>query len=115
MRRYLLTLLILPAFAVAQVEGNAGPPLRMVIPTEKDRGLDIIARLVQPSLAKQFGEPIRLDNRPGKDGFVGVEFAAKAPPNQPVVLIAALHSLVVNPIHWRLPFDARQEFTPVAL
>src|SRR5438045_1622524 len=97
MRLSFLALLILPLLAIAQVGASATSPVRMVIPVEKDRGLDIVARLVEPSFSKQFGQRISIDNRPGEDGFTGVEFAAKALPDENVVLVAASHTLVVNP------------------
>jgi len=114
MRAYVSALALALLAPVAQAD--TGQSARIVVPTEQDRSLDIIARLLQPHLAKQFGRPVGVDNRPDKDGFAAVEFAAKPPPsNEHLVLVGGLHNLIVNPIHRGLSFDVLDKFRPVAL
>ena len=86
MRAYVSALALALLAPVAQAD--TGQSARIVVPTEQDRSLDIIARLLQPHLAKQFGRPVGVDNRPDKDGFAAVEFAAKPrPSNEHLVLV----------------------------
>src|SRR5258708_5066703 len=113
MRAYVSALALALLAPVAQAD--TGQSARIVVPTEQDRGLDIIARLLQPHLAKQFGRPVGVDNRPDKDGIDAVEFAVKPPSNEQLVLVGGLHNLIVNPIHRGLSFDVLDKLRPVAL
>jgi tripartite-type tricarboxylate transporter receptor subunit TctC len=106
-----LALALLPSVARA----DTGQSARIIVPTAQDRALDIIARLLQPHLAKQFGRPVAIDNRPGEDGVAAVRFAAKSRSDEQLVLVGALHNLIVNPIHEGLSFEVLDNLRPVAL
>ena len=71
-------------------------PVRIVVPFPPGGGVDIIARLVGPKLAAQYGQQVIIENRAGAAGIIGTEFAARAAPDGYTWAIATLGNLAVN-------------------
>jgi len=62
------------------------------------------------------GFQVIVDNRPGADGNIGTELAAKSLPDGYTLLLATAGILSVNPsLHSRLPFDVARDLAPIAL
>ena len=56
-------------------------PVRWVVAYPAGGGSDFLARQLSPPLAKQLGQSIVIDNRPGAAGIIGTDNAAKSPPD----------------------------------
>ena len=78
---------------------------------------DIVARPVAEALARDLGQPVVIDNKPGAGGGIGMGLAAKSKPDGHTLLMA-LSSLTVLPeadvILGRAPMFALQDLRPVA-
>ncbi len=90
-------------------------PLRFVIPYAREGPGDRIARLVGAKLAERLGQPLDLDNIPGKGGSIGTAAVARAPADgHTLLLMASPHT--INPSLYRdLPYDALRDFQGVTL
>src|SRR5207237_9589211 len=53
-------------------------PVRFVVPQAAGSATDNIARLVAPELARQLGQPVVVDNRPGGALTIGIDAVAKS-------------------------------------
>ncbi len=82
--------------AVAVAQSFPVKPVRIVVPFPPGGGVDIIARLVGPKLAAQYGQQVIVENRAGAAGIIGTEFAARAAPDGYTWAIATLGNLAVN-------------------
>ena len=111
-----LFLATIPAFAtVALAQNWPARPVRIVVPSSPGGGTDAFARLISSSLAAVLKQPFIVDNRPGADGNIGTELAAKAAPDGYTILVSAIPALVINPyLHKNLPYNAETDFVPVA-
>ena len=91
-------------------------PLRFVVPQAPGSATDNIARLVTPELAKQLGQAVVVDNRPGGALTIGIDAVAKSPPDGytlgmgPVGALAITRHMVA-----KLPYDIERDLQPVAL
>jgi|SRR5688572_6638134 len=56
-------------------------PIRLIVHIGPGGGLDITARAVGQKLSERWGRPIIVDNRPGGNGSIAAELAAKAAPD----------------------------------
>jgi len=53
-------------------------PVRIVVPFAAGGAIDIIVRASAQQLAKELGQPMVIDNRPGASGNIGAELVAKS-------------------------------------
>jgi tripartite-type tricarboxylate transporter receptor subunit TctC len=112
--RFAVALLALIASA-AFAQDFPTKPIRMIVPYPPAGGTDIVARVLNDSLARELGQPIVVDNKGGAAGNLGTDLAAKAPADGYTVLFT-LSSHTINPkLYAHLPFDAEKDFAAVSL
>ena len=98
------------AFAQA---GYPGKPVRMVVPSSAGGGTDIVARIIAPELSKRLGQQVVIDNRPGAGTMIGIEVAAKSPPDG-YTLLMGLSTLAINSaLYKKVPYDPQRDFAPI--
>ncbi len=87
--------------------------VRVIVTTSPGGGADITMRTVGQKLTEMWGQPIVVDNRTGGSGVIGLEIAAKSPPDgHTLVLITAGHTGHAV-IRSNLPYDLLRDFAPV--
>src|SRR2546423_10824017 len=115
LRRLLAALVALGAFAGAAQAQYPSRPIRVLIPQPPGGANDNVARVFAPPLGDALGQPIVVENRPGANGNLAMELAAKAPADGYTLLLAADAQIVINPHFYReLPFDTLKDLAPVA-
>jgi tripartite-type tricarboxylate transporter receptor subunit TctC len=98
------------AFAQA---GYPSKPVRMVVPSSAGGGTDIVARIIAPELSKRLGQQVVIDNRPGAGTMIGLEVAAKSPPDG-YTLLMGLSTLAINSaLYKKVPYDPVRDFAPI--
>jgi len=98
------------AFAQA---GYPSKPVRMVVPSSAGGGTDIVARIMAPELSKRLGQQVVIDNRPGAGTMIGLEVAAKSPPDG-YTLLMGLSTLAINSaLYKKVPYDPVRDFAPI--
>lgn len=116
--RFACVLCAVAAFAAASDEsfaqaGYPSKPVRLLVPSSAGGGTDIVARIIQPKLAERLGQPVVIDNRPGAGTMIGIEIAAKSPPDGYTVLMG-LSTLAINSaIYKKVPYDPLRDFAPI--
>ncbi len=101
--------------AGAQTGGYPDRPIQLIVPFPPGGGVDIIARIIQPSLEKVLGRPLVIDNRAGASGMIGTNVVAKATPDgYTLLMVASTHT--INPaLNAKLPYDTEHDLAPIAL
>ncbi|MGQ0752473.1 MAG: tripartite tricarboxylate transporter substrate binding protein, partial [Betaproteobacteria bacterium] len=70
---------------------------------------------VAQKLSENVKQQVIVDNRPGANGIIGTELAARsAPDGYTVVLIPSGHAVNAS-LHRKLPYDSIRDFTPITL
>jgi tripartite-type tricarboxylate transporter receptor subunit TctC len=96
-RRRVIAALLLCATGLANAQGSyPAKPITMVVPFPPGGLADIVARPVAEAMARELGQPVLVENKPGAGGGVGMAYVAKAPPNGYTVLMS-LSSFTVIP------------------
>jgi tripartite-type tricarboxylate transporter receptor subunit TctC len=91
-------------------------PVRIVNPTQPGGPSDIMARGVGQKLTEALGQSFVVDNRPGANGIIGVEIAARAQPDGYTLLAGTNGQLIANSaVFSKLPFDAVRDFAPITI
>jgi tripartite-type tricarboxylate transporter receptor subunit TctC len=90
-------------------------PVRVVVPFAPG-GVDITARLLQPRMQEDLGQPIIIENRPGAGGVTGSVAVSKAAPDGYTLLMTASGTLISTPLLSKNPsFDPVNDFTPITV
>lgn len=107
--------LLLLAGGSASAQDYPSALVRIVVPFTAGSGTDAIARIVGDGLAKRWGKPVIVDNRPGASGQLGTAQAAAAAPDGHTLLISSSSTHSANPALFKtLPYDPIAGFTHVA-
>ncbi|MFN0001040.1 MAG: tripartite tricarboxylate transporter substrate binding protein [Burkholderiaceae bacterium] len=89
----------------------------MIVPFPPGGLADLVARPVAEAMARDLGQPVVIENKPGAGGGIGMAVAAKARPDGYTVLMA-LSSLTVIPeadaLVGRAPMFALADLRPIA-
>jgi len=105
-----------PWGARAQSGGWPNKPVRIVVPFAAAGTTDILARALAPELARVFGQPFVVDNKPGAGGNVGAAEVAKSPPDGYTLLMGTVGTHGINQsLYPKLPYDPIKDFAPVTL
>jgi tripartite-type tricarboxylate transporter receptor subunit TctC len=104
------------AAGVAQAQSYPTRPIRIMVAYTPAGTTDILARLIGQKMTENWGQPVIVENRPGANGNIGTELAARATPDGYSILMAtaATHS-INNTLYPRLTWDAVKDFAPVSL
>ncbi len=104
-------------FGVARAQG-AWPnrPVKWVLSQPAGSGPDILARYVADRVARNLGQPIVIDNRPGGQNVIGAQAAARSAPDGYTFYYATTAAMVTNSFTFKaLPYDPVKDFAPVRL
>lgn len=90
-------------------------PVRMIVPYVAGGNADIQARYIAERLGEALGKQFVVDNRGGANGMIGLEIAARSPPDGYTVLLVANTFTVSPSLFTRVPYDTIKDFQPVSL
>jgi len=106
------TTTVLPTWA----QDYPNRPIRMLVPFAPGGNTDILARAVAQRMHESWRVPIVVDNRPGGNGFIAAEIAARAGPDGHTVFVGTSREVSINTVLFKkLPYDPVKDFAPVTL
>ena len=109
----LCALVAAPALAA---DAYPSKPIRIVVAYTPAGTTDILARAIGQKLTEAWGQSVIVDNRPGANGNIGTEYAAKATPDGYTLLMTTAAPHGVNPgLYRKLGFDAVNDFAGISL
>ena len=91
----LLFCMLAVAPAMAQ-DSYPGKPVKILVPYGPGGATDIIARIVAQRLTESLGQTFLVENRPGANGNLALEAAAKAPPDGYTLLVGNVSTNAIN-------------------
>jgi tripartite-type tricarboxylate transporter receptor subunit TctC len=100
---------------VALAQAYPAKPVKIVVPFAPGGNLDVTARLVSESMAKQLGQPFVVENRAGAGGALGSEAVAKSPPDGYTLVAGTTATTIVSPLLIANAPYQLQSFSPVGL
>ena len=105
-------LLSAPA-ALAQAFPNKA--IRLVCPFPPGGAVDIASRAIAQELAKNLGQPVTVDNKPGAGGNIGGADVARAAPDGYTIFMTTSGIQAINPaLYAKMPFDPNKDLIPVS-
>src|SRR5690606_39005476 len=103
------------AGAAAAASDFPSRPVVLVSPYLAGGSADGIARALAEAAAKDLGQPVIVESKPGAEGLIGAADVMRAPPDGYRVLWGGAGSMMVVPaLRKTPPFDPEEAFTPIA-
>ena len=100
---------------LAAAQTYPGKPVRIIIPSSTGGAVDGLARIVA-QISPALGQQVIADNRPGANGMIGMELAAKAPPDGHTIVLGFLGPLAVSPsLVRKMTYDPVRDFAPITM
>lgn len=100
--------------ALAQSYPNR--PIKWVVAYPPGGGTDFLARTLGAQMAKQMGQAVVIDNRPGGAGMIGAEMVARSPADGYTVFTGDNGTLVYNAaLFKKVPYAAQTDFAAVSM
>ena len=91
-------------------------PVRVIVPFPPSGAADILTRTLGQKLAEAWRQQLIVDNRPGAGGNLGLQLAAKAPPDGYTAVMAPVTSNAIGMSKYaKLGFDLEKDLAPVSL
>jgi len=88
-RSLLLTAAALPFASAARANNFPNGPFRIIVPFGAGSATDQAARNVGDGLNRIFGVPAVVENKPGANGAIAAEVAAKARPDGQTIFVCS--------------------------
>ena len=95
--RFIAALFCIAMAASAAAQDNyPSKPVRILVPYGPGGATDIIARIVAARLSESLGQTFLVENRPGANGNIALEAAAKAAPDGYTLLVGNVSTNAIN-------------------
>lgn len=117
LRRFLLALSSVPFIGagVATAQSYPAKPIRIIVPYSPGGSTDVVFRILAPRLTEILGQTVVVENRPGGSSTIGLDIAAKSPPDGYTLGIPNI-TFGANPsLMKKMPFDTEKDLVPVSL
>ena len=111
-----ILLLLAAIFSPPALAEYPDKPLRLIVPQAAGSATDTIARILSAELAKELGQQIVVDNRPGGALTIGLDITAKSEPDGYTICMGPIGALAITRhMVAKLPYDIERDFQPIAL
>ena len=108
--------LIVAMLTPATAQTYPSKPIRVIVPYPAGGSGDVVGRLIGVQLTEAWGQQVIIDNRPGANGMLGTEIAAKSPPNGYTLLLGTdIQFAIASALYPSLSYDPDKDFEPITL
>ena len=109
----LLALLLAVCSSVALAQTYPNRAVRLIIPFPPGGSNDVVGRVIAAQLSSKLGQQVVVENRGGGGGTLGINTAAKSPPDGYTLLLISV-GYPVSIALGQMPRESNQWFTPIA-
>jgi tripartite-type tricarboxylate transporter receptor subunit TctC len=106
---------MLPA-GLAHADAFPSKPIKFIVPFPPGSGTDTSARYFGRKLSELTKQPVIVENKPGANGFIGVQAVLSAPADGYTVFVGSNSTLAVNvALFKKLPYDPQTDLVPLSM
>ena len=100
---------------IVSAQNYPDKPIHFILPFGAGSSTDALARVLATAVGEDTGQTTIVENRPGAEGFIGVQAVRAAKPDGYTMLMSSNATHVLNAVLYKsLPYDPVKDFTPVA-
>ncbi|WP_428662458.1 Bug family tripartite tricarboxylate transporter substrate binding protein [Reyranella sp.] len=101
---------------LARANSFPNGPIRILVPFGPGSATDQAARNVADGLNRTFGVPVVVENKPGANGAIAADLAAKSKPDGQTIFVCSNTAAASNVALMKsLPYDPLRDFDPVTI
>src|SRR3954447_17791762 len=116
MRRIIIVALLLAVFVSPAAAEYPDKAVRLIVPQAAGSATDTVARILGAELARELGQQVIVDNRPGGALTIGLDVTAKSDPDGYTICMGPIGALAITRhMVSKLPYDIERYFQPIAL
>jgi len=116
MNKLLAALILALTAQGAQAQAWPSKPVRIVNAFAPGGPSDLVSRAVGEKLQAMWGQPVVVEARPGADGIIGMEHAAKSAPDGYTLVTVPVGNAVILPnLRAKLAYDINKDFVPITM
>jgi len=98
----------------SQAQTWPAKPIRWISPFAPGGGADFTSRALAQKLGPALGQQVIIDNRGGAGGMVGVDLAAKSPPDGYTLVLGTIGPIAINPsLYSKMPYNVQRDLAPI--
>src|SRR5215207_1065071 len=107
--------LMLAATGAASAQSFPSKSVRIFVPYPAGGGVDVLTRTLGEVVAKQWGQSVVVENRPGAGGVIASQaLVSSLPDGYTLIMVASGHATNAL-LYPKLPYDTFKDFTPISL
>jgi tripartite-type tricarboxylate transporter receptor subunit TctC len=113
---FFLGAILVLSTGTALAQGFPNKPIRMIVPTSTGATADFLARILAPEMSRILGQPVVVENKPGANQIIGLEYIAKgAPADGYTIGVVGIDGVILLPLTTKgLRFDPMNDLVPIA-
>ena len=103
--------LALSAAGASLAQSYPAKPIRLLVPLAAGSTADILSRTIGNELAREFGQSVVVENKPGAGGTIAMADLARSAPDGHTIAFASQGTLVFNQALYAKPgYDSLKDF-----
>jgi tripartite-type tricarboxylate transporter receptor subunit TctC len=87
--------------------------IKIIVPASPGGATDVLARLYAKAIGDSWKQSTVVENRPGASGIIGIDAAAKSPPDGYTALLGYTFMVQAPALYPKLPYDVSRDFIPI--
>ena len=121
MRRFLIPAVAVVGLIAALMHGAAlaqsypNKLVKLVVTYPAGGSSDLMARLLAHKLSEVWNQAVIVENKPGAAGSIGMDYAAKLPPDGYSFVIGNIGPAAVNLLLTKVPYNVEHDFVAISL
>ncbi len=97
-------------FSLCHAQTYPSRPITLVVPAPAGGTLDTMGRTLAQEMARQMGQPVIVDNKPGAGGILAVQTVTRAAPDGYTLLLTHSAPIISTPyLLSKVPYDVRRD------
>ena len=113
LHRWLLVLLMLCSPAVFAQDAYPNRPIKIIVPFGAGGGFQTLVEILRPTLLKELGQALVVEDRPGAAGAIGTRAVIASPPDGYTLLMQSSSVTINQILSTDTGFDVRTDLKPI--
>lgn len=98
----------------AQAQNYPTKLVKFIVTYPPGGSSDVMARIIGQKLTEYWGQTVVVESRPGADGSIGMDYAARQPADGYTLVLGNFGPVVAKPLLSKVNYDWQKDFAPIS-